>query len=70
LPIEIFFANELFSLCFVDSPYSSTKIPYAKRPFVLSVVDCSKAMSLVAHANSKLRDLNYDSFCIEIVPAF
>jgi hypothetical protein len=38
------------------------------RPFVLSVMDCFKAMSLAAHASSKLLDLNYDGFCIEIVP--
>ncbi len=35
---------------------------------MLSVVECLKAMSLIAHASSKLRDLNYNSFCIEIVP--
>ncbi len=35
---------------------------------MLSVVDCLRAMSLVAHANSKLKDLNYDIFRIEIVP--
>ncbi len=32
---------------------------------MLSVVKCLKAMSLITHASSKLRDLNYDSFCIE-----
>ncbi len=35
---------------------------------MLNVVDCLKAMSLIMHGISKLRDLNYDSFCIEIVP--
>jgi hypothetical protein len=49
-------------------PYSNIEIPCAKEPSVLSVVDYLKAMSLVAHANSELRDLNYDSFNIEIVP--
>ncbi len=35
---------------------------------MLNVVDYLGAMSLVVHANSELRDLNYDSFNIEIVP--
>ncbi len=35
---------------------------------MLSVVDCLKTMSLAAHASFELRNLNYDSFCIEIVP--
>jgi hypothetical protein len=25
-------------------------------------------MSLAMHANSKLKDLNYDNFCIEFIP--
>jgi hypothetical protein len=49
-------------------PYSNTKIPCAKGPSVLRVVDYFRAMSLVAHANFELRYLNYDSFNIEIVP--
>jgi hypothetical protein len=57
-----------FPFPFTDSPYSSTKIPYAGRPSMLSVVDCLKKMSLVAHASFELKDLNYDGFCIEIVP--
>jgi hypothetical protein len=36
---------------------------------VLNVVDYFKAMSLIMHANSELRDLNYDSFHIKIVPS-
>jgi hypothetical protein len=36
------------------------------RLFVLSVVHYLKAMSLATHASSKLRNLNYDKFRIEI----
>jgi hypothetical protein len=35
---------------------------------MLSVVDYFRTMSLTMHASSELRDLNYDSFRIEIVP--
>jgi hypothetical protein len=35
---------------------------------MLNVVDYFRAMSLVTDANFELRDLNYDSFSIEIVP--
>jgi hypothetical protein len=52
----------------IDSPYSNTKISCAKGPYVLSVVDYFTTMSLTMHASSKLRDSNYDSFHIEIVP--
>jgi hypothetical protein len=34
----------------------------------MNVVDYLKAMSLIVHANFELRDLNYDSFHIKIVP--
>jgi hypothetical protein len=57
-----------FPFVYVDSPCFSIKIPFVGGPYALNVVDYLKAMSLTAHANSKLRDLNYDSFCIEIVP--
>jgi capsular polysaccharide biosynthesis protein len=36
---------------------------------MLSVVDYFMIMSFAAHANFKLRDLNYDSFHIEIIPS-
>jgi hypothetical protein len=49
-----------FPHAFVDSPYSNTY--FVGGPFVLSVVDYFKAMSLVMHGNFELRDLNYDSF--------
>ncbi len=35
---------------------------------MLSVVDCLRAMSFVTHVSFELKDLNYDSFCIQIVP--
>ncbi len=35
---------------------------------MLNFVDCLRAMSLATHARSKLRDLNYDNLCINIVP--
>ncbi len=35
---------------------------------MLTVIDYLKAMSLAMHANSELRYLNYDNFCIKIVP--
>jgi hypothetical protein len=38
------------------------------KTYVLSVVDYLRAMSLATHASSELRDLNYDSLCIKIVP--
>jgi hypothetical protein len=57
-----------FPFVSIDSPYSNTKIPYTKGPFVLSVDDYFIAMSFNMHVSSKLKDLNYDSFCIEIVP--
>ncbi len=34
---------------------------------MLSVVDYFRTMSFATHANSELRDLNYDNFCIDIV---
>ncbi len=51
----------------VDSPYSILDIPFVGRPFVPNMLDCFKAMLLVAHARSELKDLNYDKFCIENV---
>ncbi len=45
-----------------ESQYSIHNIP-----FVLSVVDYFQEMSFVVHANSKLRDLNYDNFQIKNV---
>jgi hypothetical protein len=57
-----------FPYVFVDSPYSSTYIPFVGGPFVLSVVECLKAMSFTTHVNFELKYLNYDNFHIEIVP--
>jgi len=57
-----------FPFAFVDSPYFNTKVPYVVGPYVLNVIDCLRKMSLATHANSKLGDLNYDHFHIEIVP--
>jgi hypothetical protein len=34
-------------------------------PFVLSAVDCFRALSFATHASFKLKDLNYDNFHIE-----
>ncbi len=34
---------------------------------MLSVVDCFRVMSFATHASSKLKDLNYDKFCIKNV---
>ncbi len=50
-----------------NSLNSSTKIPFMGKASMLSVVECLRAMSFAMHASSKLRDLNYDSLCIEIV---
>jgi len=49
------------------SPYSIKHIPFMGTPFVLSVVDCLKAMSFTVHVNSELIELNYAKFCIENV---
>jgi hypothetical protein len=67
-PSKSYLQMNYFPSAFVDSPYFSTKIPFARGPYVLSVVDYFMTMSFAAHANFKLRDLNCDSFCIEIVP--
>ncbi len=67
LPIKIFSAHESFYLCFFLFPVFHYRHPSMGKLFVLSVVDYFRAMSLAAHANSKLRDLNYDKFRIEIV---
>jgi hypothetical protein len=38
-------------------------------PFVLSVVECLKAMSFTLHATLELRELNYETFWIENAPS-
>ncbi len=67
-PFESSLQMSFFPFAFVDSPYFNTKIPYVVGPYVLNVIDCLRKMSLATHANSKLGDLNYDHFHIEIVP--
>jgi len=52
---------------YVDSPYSIIDIPFMGKPFVLSVVDYLKTMSLATHVNSEFKDLNYDKFHIRNV---
>ncbi len=37
------------------------------RPYVQNVIDYIRTMSFTTHANSKLRNLNYDKFHIENV---
>jgi hypothetical protein len=57
-----------FPFVSIDSPYSSIDIPFMGTPFVLNVVVYFRAMSLIVHASSELRDLNYVNFQIEIIP--
>jgi len=66
--IRIFFAISHFPFVFADSPYFCINILSMGGPYVLSVKDCFRVMSLAMHGSSKLRDLNNGNFCIEIVP--
>ncbi len=58
-----------FSLHMSHSTLVSTYSQYSIRdiPFVLSVIDYFWGMSFATHVSSKLRDLNYDKFCIKNV---
>ncbi len=38
-------------------------------PFVLSVMECLKAMSFALHATLELKELNYDTLWIENTPS-
>jgi hypothetical protein len=67
-PLNFSLQMSYFLSAFVDSPYSSTNIPFVGGPFVLSVVDYFRAMSSVAHVSFELRYLNYDNFHIVIIP--
>ncbi len=61
-PLTYFLHTNHFASISTYSQYSIWNIPS-----MLNVVDCFRAMSFVAHASSKLRDLNYDNFRIENV---
>jgi hypothetical protein len=67
-PLEFFLHMSYFPFASTNSQDSNSLIPFMRGTSMLTVIDYLKAMSLAMHANSELRYLNYDNFCIKIVP--
>jgi hypothetical protein len=66
-PLKFLLQTSNYVFVYIDSLYSIRNIPFVGRPYVLNVIDCLKAILFITHASSKLKDLNYDKFHIEIV---